>query len=137
MTDYATRIIAWAEEYVALSRSETEMTNTLERANAESNDLLHALELLNLSASTRARVVSRLVETRRIRRHAKDSLQILNILGRFNQKNQIYLPITKLLTDVNAIRDSLERRQYSPRSEVLSELNLPLPGGDMEVKRND
>lgn len=86
------------------------------KADQETQDLLHALELGNLNAIEMTKVAKELKEVRKRRRHLKDELEVLREVRNFatNGKLKEY-HIDMAIGKVRTIYEKRERRTYKMR----------------------
>jgi dsDNA-specific endonuclease/ATPase MutS2 len=96
-----------------------EACNNLEKTQRIQNDLLHAVELLDLSEEELLKTVKELHAVRRVRREAKDFTEIMLPLYDLACK---YQPIVKefssALSEMQKIAKGKETRSYKVREKV-------------------
>jgi len=96
-----------------------------EETNAETQDLLHNLELNQNSYHDMAKAAKVLKEVRQKRRQAKDiQLRSVCIINWIEDNNKIIKGIERLLGDVRKAEKIIENRGYLPKTDIVeSRLN--------------
>lgn len=89
---------------------------------SETQDILHALELKDLSYDEQARLASKLADVRRRRRKAKDTIAQAEPVLKWISVNK--KAIDELRQDLGTIRKlekGAENRFYNPRTSILND----------------
>lgn len=102
----------------ALSMAHTE----LKQCDDRTQDILHDLELNDHTYHERGKLTTELVEIRRRRRVAKDTIELLNPLCTWltNNSKQIHM-LESVLGEMRKIDTKRDNRQYWPKSMASSE----------------
>lgn len=91
-------------------------TDGEKKENALTQDLLHKLELENLSYSERSKVATQLKNNRRIRRKYKDKIEIYEpLIQYFNENKRVFELLKQVLGKVRKIETKHETRTYTPK----------------------
>lgn len=91
---------------------------------AETQDLLHALELGNHSSKEQTRMARKLREVRRARRISKNLAEQSGPVADWVNQNQGTIKgLERLLGEVRKAERRAENRVYAPRTKVLEELS--------------
>lgn len=107
------------KEIESLSRqSELEETDT----SSETQDILHALELQDLSYHRQAKLAKKLVDVRKRRRKAKDMIaQIEPLLKWANTNKKSIDELKQVLGNIRKLEKGAENRFYNPRTDILKD----------------
>lgn len=93
-----------------------------QEAEAETQDILHALELENHSYHEMAALSRKLAEVRQTRRQHKDIVAQLTPVVEWTRENDAAVrSLQRLLGDVRKTEKSTQNRIYTPRTNVLKE----------------
>ena len=88
--------------------------------NAETQDLLHRIELENDSYHDRARIAKALKNVRQERRRAKDTGTKTEAIVKWCEENSgVIRSIEKLLGEVRKAERSTENRSYIPKTDIV------------------
>ena len=91
-------------------------------ANAETQDILHALEFQWHDTRRAARLTRRLSEIRQKRRLAKDDMEIAALILNFRDKNiGVVKALRRLQGDIRTTEQNFERRSYRFRTDIMEE----------------
>lgn len=86
-------------------------------------DVLHYIELENPEDAERAEAISVLHDILQIRREIKDAFELIKPVSKWVRDNQPAIKsLERLLGELRNIEDRLEKRFYSPRTELFDEL---------------
>lgn len=112
------------EEFLnGLREAEREYNWALEEEknkNAETQDLLHRIELENDSYHDRARIAKALKNVRQERRRAKDTGTKTEAIVKWCEENSgVIRSIEKLLGEVRKAERSTENRSYIPKTDIV------------------
>lgn len=95
----------------------------LDQYNAEQNDMLHYIELLDLNAANGYRAYKRLSEIRRERRNCKEEIEILEPLYVFfGKSNATFDELQKVLGECRRTSAAIENRVYTARTKVIDDV---------------
>ena len=122
------------ENFLNYVRMMTELHRMAEanraEAEAETQDLLHALELGDYRAKEQARLARKLREVRRARRESKDiGIQTAPVAAWAEQNSGAIKSLERLLGEVRKAERRGENRSYTPRTKVLEEVVGKEAGG--------
>ena len=93
-----------------------------QEAEAETQDILHSLELEKLSYHEMAALSRKLAEVRQTRRQHKDIVAQLTPVVEWTKENDgTVRSLQRLLGDVRKTEKSTQNRIYTPRTNVLKE----------------
>ena len=93
---------------------------TQQEAEAETQDILHSLELEEHSYNEVARLGKRLAEVRKQRRSAKDMIVATSPIVEWQDQNATTIKaIERLLGDIRKGERYVENRIFTPRTQVL------------------
>ena len=97
-------------------------TTGQQEAEAETQDILHALELEKHSYHEMAALSRKLAEIRQTRRQHKDTAAQLTPVAEWAKENDAAVrSLQRLLGDVRKTERSTQNRFYTPRTNVLKE----------------
>lgn len=107
------------KEIESLSRqSELEETDT----SSETQDILHALELQDLSYHQQAKLAKKLVDVRKRRRKAKDMIAQIEPLFKWANTNKKSIDeLKQVLGNIRKLEKGAENRFYNPRTDILKD----------------
>ncbi len=120
------KVSAGLEAFLSYLREMEERSRMAEadrvEADAATQDILHALELGQHNAASRARLAQTLREVRRQRRAAKDTREQTVPVAAWAKENQAAVKsLERLLGEIRKIERQTENRVYIPRTHVLEE----------------
>ncbi len=88
----------------------------MEDENKKTQDYLHKLELENLNYKERAKLSTKLMENRRLRRKYKDEYEELKPIAEFIEVNKPMIhKLEQLLGEIRKVEKYHKNRQYYPR----------------------
>lgn len=91
-----------------------------QEAEAETQDILHALELENHSYHEMAALSRKLAEVRQTRRQNKDIVAQLTPVVEWTRENDAAVrSLQRLLGDLRKVERSTQNRFYTPRTDIL------------------
>lgn len=111
------------EEFLRSLRSAEEVLHIadtdIQETNAQTQDILHALELEDRGYHDMAKLAAKLKEVRQQRRKSKDLQEILTPVVNWIEDNRAVIKsIERLLGDVRKIEKRSNTRIYTPRTEI-------------------
>lgn len=120
------KVSAGLENFLGYLREAEELSRMAEadraEADAATQDILHALELGQHNAASRARLAQTLREVRRQRRAAKDTQEQTRPVAAWIKENHAAIKgLERLLGEVRKLERQTENRVYIPRTHVLDE----------------
>ncbi len=120
MSDTKNSIII--ENFLNLLRRSVGITlssrNLMEDENKRTQDYLHKLELDNLNYKERAKLSTKLMENRKLRRKYKDEYEENLPISEFVEVNKQFIKkLEQLLGEIRKVEKYHENRQYYPRIE--------------------
>ena len=92
--------------------------NEVNRMDKLTQDYLHKLELGNLDYKERAKVATQLAQCRRSRRECKDTVEVLEPLVQFLERDKgknLYNLVRETLGKTRKVEERMETRVYIPR----------------------
>ncbi len=90
--------------------------NLMEDENKRTQDYLHKLELDNLNYKERAKLSTKLMENRQLRRKYKDEYEENLPISEFVEANKQFIKkLEQLLGEIRKVEKYHENRQYYPR----------------------
>lgn len=93
------------------------------RNNDETQDLLHTLELTNLTYHQKAKIANKLIEVRQERRDFKNKeLIITPIVEWINDNQDVIKKLQKLLGEVRKIESKCDNSSYLYKTDIAKEL---------------
>lgn len=85
----------------------------METENKKTQDYLHKIELENLNYKERAKLSTKLMENRKLRRKYKDEYEELSPLSNFVAENKVFIrKLEQLLGEVRKVEKYHTNRQY-------------------------
>lgn len=107
------KVINAAFQSISLLEEAKEDLMTYDKA---TQDILHALELADLTEEEEIRLTRELKEIRTHRRLCKNFIELVTPLSSFSQKNKSFFDsFRKLASETQKIKGNLEKRRYTPR----------------------
>lgn len=95
-------------------------TTGQQEAEAETQDILHALELENHSYHEAASLARKLAKVRQTRRQEKDIVAQLTPVVEWTRENDAAVrSLQRLLGDLRKVERSTQNRFYTPRTDIL------------------
>lgn len=96
----------------------------VDRTGHETQDILHRLELFDDKHHAVAALGKKLRAVRRLRRVAKETVEMLTPLVEWADENKKFLTgLQKVLGDLRKIERRQEGRTYMPRTDILEEVD--------------
>lgn len=109
--------------FLRMNEDELRMSaDEMDRTNAETQDILHRLELHDDKYHEVALLGKKMREVRRRRRIAKDTVELLTPLVEWADENKKFLSgLQKVLGELRKIERRQQNRAYAPRTDILEE----------------
>ena len=93
-----------------------------EQANLETQDILHCLEIYTHKYNQKAQLASKLVDVRRRRRSAKDTIEVYAPIADWAEENKTVLKtLERLLGDVRKAENIQKNRCYVNKTTILED----------------
>lgn len=93
-----------------------------EQANLETQDILHSLEIYSHPYNQKAKLAGKLVDVRRRRRAAKDTMDVYEPIAVWAEHNKDVLKsLERLLGDVRKAENIQKNRCYINRTSILED----------------
>lgn len=93
-----------------------------QEANDATQDILHKLELEQVSYRDSAHLARKLSSVRKVRRSAKDLFSLVCPVAQWAENNKVTIKsLERLLGDVRRAEKIIQNRTYVPKTEVLHE----------------
>lgn len=118
------------QNFLSLLRADDELFRIAQddeqRANEETQDILHSLELDKHTYHEKAKLAIKLEDVRQRRRTAKETQETLSPIVEWALQNRpIIKGLEKVLGEMRKAESRQEHRMYSPRTDVLEEDHGP------------